>query len=155
MIRRVGKSDYNEVRKLVSQVHQIHLNNRCDIYIDGEVLEYDYFNEIINDDDSLNYLYEDNNKVVGVILVDKKTTKSLPIIKSKNIYYINDIVVDEKFRKKGIGRKLYNYIKEKAIDDNIDSIELNVWSFNKAAIKFYESLGMKVKNMKFEDVINK
>ena len=155
MIRRVGKSDYNEVRKLVSQVHQIHLNNRCDIYIDGEVLEYDYFNEIINDDDSLNYLYEDNNKVVGVILVDKKTTKSLPIIKSKNIYYINDIVVDEKFRKKGIGRKLYNYIKEKAIDDNIDSIELNVWSFNKDAIKFYESLGMKVKNMKFEDVINK
>ena len=155
MIRRVEKSDYNEVRKLVSQVHQIHLNNRCDIYIDGEVLEYDYFNEIINDDDSLNYLYEDNNKVVGVILVDKKTTKSLPIIKSKNIYYINDIVVDEKFRKKGIGRKLYNYIKEKAIDDNIDSIELNVWSFNKDAIKFYESLGMNVKNMKFEDVINK
>ena len=126
MIRRVEKSDYNEVRKLVSQVHQIHLNNRCDIYIDGEVLEYDYFNEIINDDDSLNYLYEDNNKVVGVILVDKKTTKSLPIIKSKNIYYINDIVVDEKFRKKGIGRKLYNYIKEKAIEDNTDSIELNL-----------------------------
>ena len=68
MIRRVGKSDYNEVRKLVSQVHQIHLNNRCDIYIDGEVLEYDYFNEIINiyyncyffDTNQINYTIETN-----------------------------------------------------------------------------------------------
>ncbi len=33
---------------------------------------------------------------------------------------------------------LYNYLLDKAKKENVDSIELNVWSFKKYAINFYE-----------------
>ena len=45
-------------------------------------------------------------------------------------------------------------MQKKAIVEHIDAIELNVWSFNETAINFYEALGMSVKNMKFEKLLN-
>lgn len=38
-------------------------------------------------------------------------------------------------------------------EKNIDNIELVVWGFNENAIKFYENLGMSIKNLKFEQKI--
>ena len=76
-------------------------------------------------------------------------------MKERLTYFIEDIVVDNNHRKKGIGKKLYDYLLDKAIKENINAIELNVWSFNKSAIKFYESLGMSVKNMKLERILTK
>lgn len=83
-------------------------------------------------------------------MATKQSSRSIPITKQRITYFIEDIVVDEFSRRKGIGKKLYDFLVEKAIIENIDVIELNVWSFNESAIKFYESLGMSVKNMKLE-----
>lgn len=81
---------------------------------------------------------------------EKQDSKSIPIFKFRSIYYIDDIVVDKDYRHKGIGKKLYNYVLDKAKKNNIDSIELNVWAFNQSAINFYKSLGMSEKNIKYE-----
>ena len=51
-------------------------------------------------------------------------------------------------------KALYEYLLNIARNDNVDSIELNVWAFNKSALKFYESLGMTVKNMKLENILS-
>ena len=48
----------------------------------------------------------------------------------------------------------YFFLKEKASEENVDAIELNLWGFNESAIKFYESLGMSVKNMKLEQLLS-
>ena len=74
-------------------------------------------------------------------------------MKDRKILHIEDICVDENNRKNGIGKKLYNKIIELAKEINIDSIELMVWGFNKNAIKFYESLGMNIKNLRFEQKV--
>lgn len=50
---------------------------------------------------------------------------------------------------------LFNYLLDKAKKNQVDAIELNVWAFNEKAIKFYQSLGMTVKNMKMEYIIAK
>jgi len=155
MIRTLELKDYESAKKLVYQVHQLHLNNRPDIYIDGNPLPIEYFEKIINDKDSFNYVYEDNGEVVGIIIASKQTSRPLQIAKTRTVYFIDDIVVDKSQRKKGIGRKLFNHLLNQAKHDNVDAIELNVWSFNENAIKFYESLGMTVKNMKMEYIINK
>ena len=84
----------------------------------------------------------------------KVKNRPIPISKSRSSYFIDTIVVDEEYRGKGIGKTLYNFLKEHAIKNNIDAIDLNVWAFNEKAIKFYESLGMTVKNMKLEQILN-
>lgn len=155
MIRILELKDYESVKKLVYQVHELHLKNRPDIYIDGNPLPIEYFEKIINDKNSLNYVYEEDGEIVGILTASKQTSRPLQIAKSRIVYFIDDIVVDSNHRKKGIGKKLFNYLLEQAKQDNVDAIELNVWSFNENAIKFYESLGMTVKNMKMEYIFNK
>lgn len=155
MIRKVTSSDYEELKKLVYQVHKLHYKNRPDIYIDGNPLPLEYFNEILNDENAFNYVYVEDNKILGLIIAKQKSNCAIPISKQRTTYFIEDIVVDKNSRRKGIGKMLYYFLKEQASKENTDAIELNVWAFNESAIKFYESLGMSVKNMKLEQILNK
>ncbi len=73
------------------------------------------------------------------------------IIKARKICFIESLGVKENYQHQSIGRKLYEYLKNEVKSKNIDAIELNVWGFNENAIRFYESLGMNIKNIKYED----
>ena len=57
MIRKMKLEDYEEVQKLFYEVHNLHLKNRPDIYIDGNPLPLKYFEELLNDKENLNYVY--------------------------------------------------------------------------------------------------
>ena len=72
----------------------------------------------------------------------------------RKILHIENICVDKNHQKKGIGKKLYKEIVQIAKERNIKNIELMVWGFNENAINFYKSLGMSVKNLRFEQKIN-
>ncbi len=154
MIRKIVKKDYEELKKLVYQVHELHYSSRLDIYVDGNPFPLEYFTRILNDTTAFNYVYVENNKICGLIIATKKNNHTIPILKQRTTYFIEDIVVDKNCRRKGIGKELYYFLKKQAVKENIDAIELNVWAFNEPAIKFYESLGMSVKNMKFEQLLN-
>ena len=150
MIREMNLNDYEAVRILVKQIHELHLSNRPDIYNDGESFPKEYFEKVLNDANNLNYVYIENKKIVGVLIAAIQHTNPLPIIKPRTYYFIENIVVDKNHRRKGIAKKLFNYLTLKAKENNVDSIELNVWSFNTDAIKFYESMGMNIKNIRME-----
>lgn len=150
MIREMNLNDYEDVKILVRQIHELHLSNRSDIYNDGEAFPKEYFEKVLNDANNLNYVYIENKKIVGVLNASLQYTNSLPIIKPRTYYFIENIVVDKNHRRKGIAKKLFHYLTLKAKENNIDSIELNVWAFNKDAIKFYESMGMNIKNIRME-----
>ena len=150
MIREMNLNDYEDVRILVKQIHELHLSNRPDIYNDGESFPKEYFEKVLNDANNLNYVYIENKKIVGVLNATLQHTNPLPIIKPRTYYFIENIVVDKNHRRKGIAKKLFSYLTLKAKENNIDSIELNVWSFNTEAIKFYESMGMNIKNIRME-----
>lgn len=153
MFRKIELTDYESCKKLVEQIHEIHCQNRPDIYKEGNPLPIEYFTRCIEDKNNFNYLYEEDNKIVGMIMAEKKINRPLSIAQERTTYFINDIVVDKNYRRQKIARKLYDLLLEQAKKEKVNSIELNVWSFNENAIKFYESLGMKVKNVKFEDII--
>lgn len=154
-IRKMTLEDYDQAKDLVYQVHELHYKNRPDIYNDGNPLPFAYFETQVKKEDGFNYVYEENQKICGLIIASKNTTRNIPISKKRTIYFIEDIVVDKKSRRKGIGKKLYNYLKQKAEEDNADSVELNVWAFNENALEFYKSLGMTMKNIKLESCLKK
>ncbi len=150
MIRKMNLNDYEDVRILVKQIHELHLSNRPDIYNDGESFPKEYFEKVLSDANNLNYVYVENKKIVGVLNATLQHTNPLPIIKPRTYYFIENLVVDKNHRRKGIAKKLFHYLTLKAKENNIDSIELNVWAFNKDAIKFYEYMGMNIKNIRME-----
>ena len=152
-IRKAKKDDYKKLLKLIFQVHKLHHENRPDIYYSLNPFPPAHFHKLLDDKDSFIYVYEDQNNIKGLIIGYLKETKLSTILKPRKVYYIDNIVVDKKERQKGIGEKLYTYVKNKAKENKIDSIELNVRSFNKDAIKFYKSIGMTEQCIKFEDRI--
>ena len=99
-------------------------------------------------------VYEENNIIKGLLLAEKKENNKISIARERKIYFINDIVIDKKYRRQGIGKRLYNYLLELSKKEGLDAVELNVWAFNISAIKFYSSLGMSVKNMKLEKILS-
>jgi len=79
---------------------------------------------------------------------------SSELTKERKTAFIEYIVVSKNYQRKGIGTKLYEHLYNELKNKDIDSIELCVWEFNKEAVKFYESLGMNIKNMRFESTIS-
>lgn len=60
----------------------------------------------------------------------------------------------ETHRKKGIGIKLTNYVFDYRRSLKVDSIELGVSEENTSAIEFYRSIGMTIKGIKMEIILN-
>ena len=49
--------------------------------------------------------------------------------------------MDAAFRRKGAATALISFCRQEAARMRFDRIELDVWSFNEEALKFYEAVG--------------
>ena len=150
-IRNLEKKDYLDVFELEKQVYKIHYSNSPNVYNDvSDLFPKIYFDSIIENQNSIAMGIEYNNKIVAIILSEIKESGSISIVKKRRYCYIDDIVVEKDYRRKGYAKKLFNELKKRVKELNVDDIELTVWPFNKDAIAFYESIGMSVKNIKYE-----
>ena len=66
----------------------------------------------------------------------------------KRCFLFTHFAVNQEYRGKGIGKKLIQEAIKKAKESGIDCIELDVWSQNKFAKKFFKNLGFKAFNEK-------
>lgn len=146
--------DYEPVHEIITQVHNLHLDNRPDLYKKGDPFNKEYFESLSNNNDSILLVAEDSNKILGICIATIREVADSPVHNERKYICIEDICVDEKHRKIGVGAKLYKEIVNIAKELQADSIELTVFGFNKDAISFYESLGMDVKNIKYEQKVN-
>lgn len=55
--------------------------------------------------------------------------------------YIEDVFVRPDFRRKGIARRIFQYLAQKALAEGCGRLEWWVLDWNKDAIAFYESMG--------------
>lgn len=153
IIRKAGIDDFEQIHRIVMQVHNLHLKNRREIYKDVNPLTIDEFKEDITSDNKLYLVAESNENVVGICFSTIKIITDNRILNDKKIVYIENICVDVNERKKGIGKMLYNETIKIAKNIKANSIELMVWKFNEEAINFYKNLGMEIKNIRFEKKI--
>jgi GNAT superfamily N-acetyltransferase len=87
------------------------------------------------------FVAESNNKIIGIAI----TFFRYSTWKGKNLY-IEDLVVSENFRRRGIGLKIFEKVKEFAEDSSCVGISLQVLDWNKTGINFYKKLNMKLDN---------
>lgn len=153
IIRKAEIEDFNKVHRLIMQVHKLHVKERTDIYKDVDPMNFEEFKNELSNSNNIYLVAQLENKIVGICFSQIKEISNNRIMKDRKILNIGDICVDEKYQRNGIGKKLYNQIVQIAKEKNIHNVELMVWNFNKNAIKFYENLGMNVKNLKFEQKI--
>lgn len=68
--------------------------------------------------------------------------------------YIDLLVVDEPYRRSGIGQTLFQSVQKRARKMGAKRIDLMVWSHNQTAIDAYESYGMKPQRCVYEKLLD-
>ena len=143
-IRKIQKEDIEKIIPLLEQVSTLHINMRPDIFkekteanMEKEILD------IINNEEKISFVAEENEKILGIIVLKIKKVIDHINLKNSKVLWIEELCVDENNRGKGIGKILINNAKEIAKDLKCERLELNCWEANKDAITFYEKQGMK------------
>lgn len=147
-VRKAEIKDYQEVDLLMQQLHKIHVSGRPDLYID---MEHPYslneFENLVENENVISYVAEEDCKVVGFCVATMRNKSNMVEMRTA---YMDDMVVDSNYQRKGIAKKLFKTVEAEAKKLGAKRLDLMVWEFNKSAIELYKSLGMKPQRYIFE-----
>lgn len=144
MVRFAKEKDLDKINILRKQVNDIHVEGRPDVFKGGFGKELqDYAKVLINDEKSNIIVVERNGELCGIACVDYVNELETPYGKARSFYYVQEFVVDEKYRRQGVARELFEFMVEDAKKKGFKKIELDVWEFNDSAIEFYHSVGFR------------
>ena len=153
IMRNAKFSDFNDVNNLMLELHNLHVKNRNDVFkaTDSPMKE-EYFKDLLNNQDVKLFVIEnlENSEILGYSNLKLMNTPNIDIVVKSKYIYIDDFCIKQAYKRKGIGKKLFNFILEYAKEQCVDSVQLNVWSFNEDAIEFYKFMGMKERNVRME-----
>lgn len=95
---------------------------------------------LVNEDVAMYYVYEQDNKVIGQIML----TKEWSDWRNGYFWWIQSVYIDKKFRRQGIFKALYEYVKSQAEEnEQVCGLRLYVERNNDLAKDTYLALGMK------------
>lgn len=141
MIRKLELKDLEEVFELLDELYE-------------NKIEYSIFTQkykaSLNDDNFYEIVAVEDNKVVGV-LISRIINR---LAKKKNILFIDDLIVNEKYRNTGIGKLLIQNAVDYAVNIDCESLELTSLISNTNAHRFYENNGFEKRQYKFKKHLN-
>ena len=154
-VRRAENKDIEKILDLLIQVDMVHHNGRPDIF-KGPVTKYnaEQLEGLITEDERPIFVcVDDNDLVLGHAFCIHQQIQYHKLLTDIKTLYIDDICVDEDARGKGVGKMLYEFVKEYAKEKGFYNITLNVWECNPTAIRFYESMGLKPQRIGMETIL--
>lgn len=144
MVRFAEEKDLDEINELRKQVNDIHVEGRPDVFKAGFGTEIrDFVKIIMNGENSDIIVAERNGIICGMACVDYVNKPESPYSKARNFYHVQEIAVDEKYRRQGVAKELLEFMIEDAKKRKLGKIELDVWEFNDSAIEFYQAVGFR------------
>ena len=142
-IREATINDLNNgLLKVFIEGYRYHQNGRPDVFAD--LSDEDLKKDLIKQFENLSILViTDNDIIIGYLAykIKEKHVKKLDV---------DQLIITEKYRRKGLGKALMNEVKDIALKNNCDRIELNCWIFNEEAITMYEHIGFERQRIVYE-----
>ena len=154
IIRKAGSNDIPQILELLSQVLEVHAAIRPDLFVSGTVkYSADELKSIIENEDTPVFVADEGGNVLGHAFVQISVNTSQNMPAGMRSMYIDDICVDEKARRKNVGKALYDHALAYAKSIGCYDVSLNVWEGNDSARRFYESMGMRVRKTTLECIV--
>lgn len=137
LLRKSSLSDYEIVDEMLCRLHRYHVENKPEVYKD-----IDYFFskgefEKILEENNNSFILSILDGVVVRLIWYRKAEKSNKFEKNRTQLWIDGLYVDERYRNKGIAKRLLCEVMNIAKNDGIDSVESMVWDFNEASKKLF------------------
>ena len=134
LLRKSSLSDYEIIDEMLCKLHKYHVENKPEVYKEIEhFFSKEEFEKILEENNFFILSILDG-VVVGLIWY-RRAEKGNKFEKNRTQLWIDGIYVDERYRNKGIAKRLLNKVMDIAKNDGIDSIESMVWDFNEASKK--------------------
>jgi len=137
-------SDFSKINELYEQLDKehrvVHLERFQEPKVYGRTTEYKM--DLITNPDSQLIVAISNLEIAGCIEGRIMQSPDFPVLRERKWLQVNSLVVNENHRCKGIGQALFDCLVKWSNSKGIESIELNVYSFNEAAIAFYRKNGL-------------
>lgn len=147
-IRKANAQDYQQVERLMQQVHILHANWRPDIYKHcSVVLSEERFLEHIKNEEIV--VLEKENSVIGVMIYLTRNISG-GLMQDRKILFIDALAVDEKERGNGFEHQLLDYLVRLYKDLQYDGLELQVNAKNLTAMELYTKYGFTPKSINME-----
>lgn len=146
-IRLATNNDIPYLMELLIYIAKLHHDGRPDIFKDKGSSKYceEDLQKILSDEKTPVFVAADSaERVLGYAFCVVKETKNNILLHDRKVLYLDDLCVNSNIRGRGIGRKLMEKVQSHAQEIGANSIELNVWDFNKSAIEFYKHCGFSV-----------
>lgn len=143
VLRTATHEDYEALCTLYAQGDYVHSEAIPDIFrsVEGPVRSREFFAESIANEDAVIFIAEYGGVIVGAINCFIDESPDAPFIVPRRFVHIDDLVVDEDFRRRGIGQALLEQAHQWAHEKGLSEVELGVWEFNTEARALYEKLG--------------
>jgi ribosomal protein S18 acetylase RimI-like enzyme len=154
IIREVELKDRALLDELFREELEYHKSLMPDIFkIPEIVVREKWLESILKNNDIFLVVSECNEKIVGAILYKIEKNPEDTLLNERKYGYIEEMIVSEAFRGKGIGKKLLDYVINGFQIKNIKEIEIDVWEKNEIGLKFYEDQGFKTIQRKMKKEI--
>ena len=142
-VRQAEAKDIPAILQLLVQVDMVHHNGRPDLFR-GPATKYNAAElaQILADEKTPVFVCTDEQgRVLGHGFCILQHSGGELMVEHTTLY-IDDICVDEAARGQGVGRALFERIRDYAREQGAYNVTLNVWSCNPGAMAFYEKLGL-------------
>ena len=155
MVRFARKEDYEAINALRAPVCALHSNGYPALF--KPVFAKDHQERVLKmmeDPEQDVLVAEENGQLLGFAMVEyikREETNSMYAVHEAHVV---EIGVDETSQGKGIGAALIQAVKDAAKVRGCRSVQLDVWEFNKSALRFYEKLGFVTLRRKMEQVLD-
>ena len=136
MIREINDQDFNRVMELYMQLHD------NDMPKDSEELKALWY-QIRNDKNHHIIVAEEDGKIVSscvCVIIPNLTHNQQPYA------FIENVITDEAYRKRGFATACLDYAKEIAVKENCYKMMLLTGSKKESTLKFYEQAGYNKKD---------
>jgi len=125
-IRIANLLDIEKILLLEERTFKFYSKSRPD-WIDREKrpFNYEFMKNIIESNNGKIFVAEEDNKIVGHCIMNIKEIKNHHIFHDMTNIEIENICIDEQYRKNGIGKKLFEEVKIFAKENGIKNLSLN------------------------------
>jgi len=141
-IRLTTETDFEQIGNIFAEENRFHAELVPEIIqVADPIMTPEWFDNVLNDPEKTLFVAEMRTDIVGVALIELKTSIDDPIFRQRKYVHINEVAVAASHRGRGIGRLLMERIHQWGQEQGVTEIELQVWERNGQAIGFYQKLG--------------
>ena len=142
-IREATNNDLDKgLLKVFIEGYRYHQTGRPDIF--ANVSDEELKKDLIKNFERLSTIVIlDDNNIVGYLsyIIKERHSKKIDV---------DQLVIDKRYRGQGLGKRLMEEVKNIAVKNDCDRIELNCWLFNENALAMYEHIGFNKQRIIYE-----